>query len=85
MKLNDIDLNLLSEDDLRRLCLKYDIITIQEVNSFDKERLLKETRSFIIHKMKKYKSRPRSFSQPNISYENKGENKGKNKGQIKVK
>lgn len=66
MKLNNVDLNLLSHEDLKKVCIKYKIITDNEASTMSKEALLRETRSFIIHKMNKYKSRPRSFSQPNI-------------------
>ena len=66
MKLNDVDLNLLSHDDLKKVCLKFNIVTNTEAETLPKETLLRETRSFILHKMNKYKSRPRSFSQPNI-------------------
>ena len=67
MKLNNVDLNILSTEDLKRLGLKYQIITQSEANSFDRDRIMKEVRQFIIHKMQKYKSRPRSFSQPNLT------------------
>ena len=58
MRLNNVDLNLLSTEDLKRLGLKYQIITQSEANSFDRDKILKEVRQFIIHKMQKYKSRP---------------------------
>jgi hypothetical protein len=41
MKLNNVDLNLLSTDDLKRLGLKYNIITQNEANSFDREKILR--------------------------------------------
>jgi len=67
MKLNNVDLNLLNTDDLKKLGLKYNIITQSEANTFDRDKILKEIRQFIIHKMEKYKNRPRSFSQPNLT------------------
>jgi len=84
MKLNDIDLNLLSEDDLRKVCLKYNIVTGGEAAKMSKDSLLRETRSYILHKMEKYKSRPRSFSQPNIHNPiGSGLSSGSNEGDLK--
>ena len=67
MKLNNVDLNLLSTEDLKTVALKYQIITPSESNSYTREKIMKEVRQFIIHKMQKYKSRPRSFSQPSLT------------------
>lgn len=66
MKINDIDLNLLSDDDLKRLLLKYRIVDEIMISSVSREESLRHIRKYILGKMNKYKSRPRSFSQPNI-------------------
>ena len=58
MKLNNVDLNLLSHEDLKKVCIKYKIITDNEASTMTKEALERNS-SFIIHKMNKYKSRPR--------------------------
>jgi hypothetical protein len=66
MKINEIDLNLLSDDDLKKLLHKYKIVEEMKLSSVTREESLRYIRKYILDKMNKYKSRPRSFSQPNI-------------------
>ena len=65
LKLNGIDLNTLSDLQLKQLCLKYQIATTFEVQTFTKQQLLNEIKSYLTHKMNKYKGR--RLSQPNIT------------------
>ena len=64
LKLNGIDLTQLSDLQLKQLCLKYQIATTSEVQRFTKQQLLNEVKSFLTHKMNKYKGRRKS--QPNV-------------------
>ena len=66
MKLNDIDINSLSDTDLKRICIKYQIIQTSEIHSITRDRLLRETKTYLKYKMETYKQRKRSMSDPNI-------------------
>jgi hypothetical protein len=64
LKLNGIDLYTLSHTQLQNLCLKYQITTTSELQTFTKDQLLEEIKSYVVHKINKYKGR--RTSQPNI-------------------
>ena len=66
LTLNGIDLNSLTEQQLTKLCLKYQIIQHSESATITKDQLLKEIKSFLTYKMTKYKGRRRAMSEPNI-------------------
>ena len=66
MKLNDIDINSLSDTDLKRICIKYKIIQTSEIHSITRDRLLRETKTYLKYKIETYKQRKRSMSDPNI-------------------
>ena len=66
MKLNDIDINSLSDIDLKRICIKYQIIQTSEIHSITRDRLLRETKTYLKYKIETYKQRKRSMSDPNI-------------------
>jgi hypothetical protein len=66
MKLNNIDISSLSDDDLKRMCIKYQIIQHSELQTITRERLLKETKTYLLFKIQTYKQRKRSMSDPNI-------------------
>ena len=67
LKLNNIDLSTLSEQQLKQLCAKYKIIPNSELVSIDKNRLLNEVKSYLTYKMNNYKGRRRSMSGPTMS------------------
>ena len=69
LKLNNIDLSNLTEQQLKQLCIKYQIIPQSELISIDKVKLLHEVKSFLTYKIKKYKGRRRSMSDPNIQHD----------------
>ena len=54
MKLNEIDFNLMSDDELKKICLKYKILTINEVNTKSRKELLKLIKDYIERKLKNY-------------------------------
>ena len=57
VKLNNIDLSNLSEQQLKQLCIKYQIVPQSELISIDKIKLLNEVKSFLTYKINKYKGR----------------------------
>ena len=61
---NGVDLTTLTDTQLKQLCLKYQIATTSELQTFTKQRLLQEIKSFLTHKITKYKGRRKS--QPNV-------------------
>ena len=68
VKLNNIDLSNLTEQQLKQLCIKYQIVPQSELISIDKIKLLNEVKSFLTYKINKYKGRRRSMSDPNIQH-----------------
>ena len=54
MKLNDIDLNLLTDKELVSLCLKYKLIEIQSINKYNRTSLLLLIKGFIKRKLEVY-------------------------------
>ena len=64
MKINNIDLNTLNEQQLKQLCIKYNIMTISELQAATKDKMLSEIKSYVTYKIQKYKGRRNS--QPNV-------------------
>jgi hypothetical protein len=64
MKINNIDLNTLSDSQLKQLCLKYQIMTQTELQTVSKDKMLTEIKSYVTYKIEKYKGRRKS--QPNV-------------------
>jgi hypothetical protein len=54
MKLNEIDFNLMSDDELKKLCFKYKILPIHELNTKSRKELLKLIKDYIEKKLKNY-------------------------------
>jgi len=76
IKLNNLDLSTLSEQQLKQLCNKYQIVQPSELISISKDKLLDEVKSYLSYKIKNYKGtrlnkdgqviiRDRRMSQPN--------------------
>ena len=66
LKINNIDLSTLSDDQLKKLCVKYEIVPMSELVSIQREKMLIEIRSYLLYKITNYKQRKRSLSDPNI-------------------
>ena len=62
MKLNDIDFNSLSDNELKGLCLKYKLIAPQNYNNFNRQELLKTIKHFLITKLNNYGQRRNSIN-----------------------
>ena len=54
MKLNEIDFNILSDQELVGLCLKYKLIEAQSVNKYNRKSLLLLIKGFIKRKIETY-------------------------------
>ena len=64
LKLNGVELSNFSDMELKKLCLRYNIITTSEVHTITKDKMLDEIKLYVTHKVQKYKGR--RLSQPNI-------------------
>jgi hypothetical protein len=63
MKLNDIDFNLLNDNEIKQLCIKYKLIKTQtELNNIKRAEMLKLLKFFMLIKMKNYGIRRKSIS-----------------------
>ena len=65
MKLNNIDFNKLSDDELKNLCLKYKLINPQKINLYKRNHLDKIIREFVLFKLKNYGKRRKEIIQFN--------------------
>ncbi len=65
LKINNVDLSTLSDNDMKQLCIKYNIITNNELTSITREQMNKEVKSYLLHKIENYKKKGRRNSQPN--------------------
>ena len=54
MKLNNIDFDKLSDNELKQLCLKYKLIDPQKINLYQRNNLDKIIRSLFLTKLKNY-------------------------------
>ena len=62
MKLNNIDFDKLSDNELKQLCLKYKLIDPQKINLYQRNHLDKIIRSFVLTKLKNYGKRRNSVN-----------------------
>ena len=55
MKLNDIDFDLLNDNEMKQLCIKYKLIKTQtELNNIKRTEMLKLLKNFMLIKMRNY-------------------------------
>ena len=57
MKLNDIDFDKLSDNELKGLCIKYKIVDPQKINQYQRNQLLEIIKKYLVHKLKNYGQR----------------------------
>ena len=57
MKLNDIDFDKLSDNELKGLCIKYKIVDPQKINQYKRSQLLELIKRYLVHKLKNYGQR----------------------------
>ena len=62
MKLNNIDFDKLTDNELKQLCLKYKLIDPQKINLYQRNHLDKIIRSFVLSKLKNYGQRRHSIN-----------------------
>jgi len=62
MKLNDIDFDKLSDNELKGLCLKYRLVSREQINLYQRKQLLKIIKNFLIQKLKNYGQRRNSVN-----------------------
>jgi len=62
MKLNDIDFDKLSDNELKGICLKYKIIDSQQINLCQRSKLLEVIKKWLEYKLKNYGQRRNSIN-----------------------
>ena len=62
MKLNEIDFDLLSDNELINLCLKYKLIDLKKIHLYQRKNLLDIIRTFLLTKLKTYGQRRNSIN-----------------------
>tara|TARA_B100001094_G_scaffold17961_2_gene15467 strand:- start:67 stop:1617 length:1551 start_codon:yes stop_codon:yes gene_type:complete len=62
----EINLSKLSDKEIVAVCIKYDIIRREELKNHTRDGVLREIGQWCKYKQKNYKSRPRSYSSPDI-------------------
>ena len=62
----EINLSKLSDKEIVGVCIKYDIIRREELRNYTRDDVLKEIGKWCKYKQQHYKSRPRSYSSPDI-------------------
>ena len=62
----EINLSKLSVKEIVAVCIKYDIIRREELKNHTRDGVLREIGQWCKYKQKNYKSRPRSYSSPDI-------------------
>ena len=62
MKLNDIDFDKLSDNELKGLCIKYKIVDPQKINAYSRSQILELIKRFLVHKLKNYGQRRNSIN-----------------------
>jgi len=62
MKLNNIDFDKLSDNELKGLCLKYRIINPKNIHKYQRQQLLEIIKKYLIHKLKNYGQRRNSIN-----------------------
>ena len=62
MKLNDIDFNKLTDNELKGICLKYKIIDPQKINLCQRSKLLEIIKKWLEYKLKNYGQRRNSIN-----------------------
>ena len=74
MRLNDIDFNLLSDQELVTLCLKYKLIQQEDVSNINRKQLLTNIKQFLKQKLQTYGQRKRTLSTSANIQDNRGSN-----------
>ena len=65
-KYMDLNLSKISDKEIAQVCIKYDIISMNELQNHTRKEVLTKINSWCKMKQSKYKSRPRSHSSPDI-------------------
>ena len=62
MKLNNIDFNKLSDDELKGICIKYKLVNSTQVNLYQRKQLLSIIKNWLEQKLKNYGQRRNSIN-----------------------
>ena len=62
MKLNNIDFNKLSDNELKGLCLKYKLVDPNKINHYQRNQLLQIIKKWLESKLKNYGQRRNSIN-----------------------